>query len=75
MSKVTLESGKICQGCKVRHSVEVTHDQLARLNEWNKGNIRFIQEAVPEMSTGDREIFISGTCDKVFNEWFPPEED
>lgn len=36
---------------------------------------KHIQDALPELSAGDREILISGTHDACFNETFPPEGD
>lgn len=40
--------------------------------DWYTGR-KQIQDALPEMSVGDREVLVSGTHDACFNEAFPPE--
>jgi hypothetical protein len=34
-----------------------------------------IQDALPELSADERELLISNTCPKCWNEMFPPEEE
>lgn len=54
-----------CQWChtKVEHPVNLEH-----LENWRQGD--WIQDAMPELSPGIRELFISGTCDKCYEEIF-----
>ena len=40
---------------------------------WQGGKL--IQEALPELSADQRELLISGTCDKCWNEMFPSDEE
>jgi hypothetical protein len=35
----------------------------------------FIQNALPTLSSGDREVLISGTHNKCFDDMFPPDSD
>jgi hypothetical protein len=36
--------------------------------DWRKG--KHIQDAMPYLSAGDRELLISGTCESCFDELF-----
>lgn len=40
---------------------------------WQRGD--YIQDAMPELSADDREMLISGTCPKCWDELFPSDED
>ena len=40
---------------------------------WQGGKL--IQEALPELSADQRELLISGTCDKCWNEMFGSDEE
>ena len=40
---------------------------------WQGGEL--IQEALPELSAYQRELLISGTCPKCWDELFPPDWD
>lgn len=40
---------------------------------WQGGKL--IQDALPELSADQRELLISGTCDKCWNEMFPSDEE
>lgn len=48
--------------------VPVTQEQLDR---WKSGTL--IQNAMPHLSPGQRELFISGLCDSCFDALFPEE--
>lgn len=59
-----------CVVCQKEH--QFTLDRLA-YEAWQTDTK--IQDAFPEMSAADREILISGTCDKCFHQLFPSEDD
>jgi hypothetical protein len=40
---------------------------------WQSGE--FIQDALPELSTDERELLISGICPKCWDVMFPSDED
>ena len=41
------------------------------LSDW-KSEKKYIQDAMPYLSAGEREILISKTCDECFDKMFPP---
>lgn len=58
-----------CLACKEEHAVAM------RLDEWRAGRSAWergahIQDAFPRLPPEDREILISGTCPKCWNEIF-----
>jgi hypothetical protein len=58
-----------CQWCPTQIEVPV---DLKKIDAWRKGQL--IQNAMPDLSKDLREMFISGTCPKCWDEMFPPEE-
>jgi len=42
--------------------------------DWHNGE-GFIQDLMPYLSTGERELLISGTCGRCFDEMFPEDVD
>lgn len=58
-----------CSFCKVLHSVEVDENGYKK---WKFGRV-LIQNALPDSSLEDREILMTGLCDKAWNNIFPPE--
>lgn len=52
-------------GCNRTIDVEVTQAQVDR---WRGGEL--IQKAMPELSPGIRELFISGTCPDCWDDLF-----
>lgn len=58
-----------CPACKEEHAVAM------RLDEWRNGRSMWergahVQDAFPRLPPEDREILISGTCPKCWNEIF-----
>jgi hypothetical protein len=54
-----------CRKCGKEDALKVTEEEYE--NWWN-GDM--IQVAFPRMSAGEREIFVSGYCEKCFEELF-----
>ena len=61
----TIEKIIECEHCKKTYVFDV---QLEGLELWEKG--RSIQEVLPELDAGQRELMISGTCDACFDKFF-----
>lgn len=59
-----------CHTCGEMRSLVVPR---AGYNEWKGGTL--IQKALPQMSVGDRELMISGTCSDCFDRMFEEDED
>ena len=59
-----------CWKCLETHTIEVSAEGYA---EWQGGEL--IQDALPELSAGERELLISGTCDPCWDELFGDFED
>lgn len=64
MSKTSII--KTCVFCKEDKSIPVTQEQLERINARSER----IQDILPHVSAGDREMFISGICGKCFDNMF-----
>ena len=62
-----------CWNCNKTYAIDVPVDGHLK---WKAGN-GLIQEVLPELSDGERELLISGTCDTCWDELFggPEEED
>lgn len=60
-----------CPGCL--QPGRVTGVRPAAFEAWRDG--RHIQDVMPEMSEGDRELLISGMHSDCFDALFPPDED
>jgi len=60
-----------CWKCSKAYTIEVSADGYA---EWQGGEL--IQDALPDLSAGERELLISSTCDPCWDELFgEPEEE
>ena len=59
-----------CWNCENSHEITTTE---AAWKAWKSGEL--IQDAMPELSAGDRELLISGTCGECFDEMFPAVDD
>lgn len=59
-----------CVQCGKSHDLPVTTEQLLR---WNSGEL--IQNAMPQLTKADRELFLSGICGTCWISLFgvPPE--
>ena len=58
----TLRTLVKCRQCEVSHTIEVPKDGW---KAWRSGTL--IQEALPGVSSGDRELLISGICGECFD--------
>lgn len=57
-----------CNWCLQVQTVQITiQEHLA----WRRG--AFVQDAFPNLTPGERELFISGTCETCFDRMFPAE--
>jgi hypothetical protein len=54
-----------CMQCDRRYELLVTEEQLQR---WQAGEL--IQNAMTDLPPRDRELFISGTCDRCWRKMF-----
>jgi len=59
-----------CVKCKNLQEVDVNFEGF---QAWQSGE--FIQDALPELSTDERELLISGICPKCWDVMFPSDED
>ena len=57
---------KDCISCKTNHRIRVKKSDWGK---WQRGG-GLIQDCMPYLSAGDRELLISGICDKCFNSLF-----
>ena len=55
-----------CAQCDKRFDFPVTPEQLNALDGLNKD----IQDIFPELSPGERELFVSGMCGECFDKVF-----
>ena len=60
----------LCRICSQQQEVIAP---VAGLMAWEEG--AFIQDAMPELSAGDREMLISQTCDDCWRMMFGDDED
>ena len=63
---------KQCVACKEFKQIPMTGEQAARLLEGLLSGV-CIQDAVPDLSRGWREMFISGICPDCWEKMFGPE--
>lgn len=56
-----------CVRCGEIQTITVTKEQLEELNEPNR---RKIQDILPNHSASDREMFITGICNKCWDKMF-----
>ena len=61
-----------CNICGGLTTLEVTGDSM---NEYYSPNRRHIQDIFPYLSAGERELLISHTCPKCWEEMFGSDED
>lgn len=68
MYKHVFVDGKVfvnCVMCKDEHVIHITEEQYTA---WQLG--KYIQDAMPEIDAGKRELLISGTCPKCWEKLF-----
>jgi hypothetical protein len=63
-----------CRKCGETTQLKATTEQLTELY-LPRGERRLIQEIFPDLSIGDRELLISGTCDTCWQKMFGSDED
>lgn len=61
MGEKIIDYGVCCLWCNKEHNVRVP---LSGLIKWESGSL--IQDALPTLSAGDRELLISNTCESCF---------
>jgi hypothetical protein len=65
-----LELECICNHCDYTENILVHEcDYIA----WHNG--KYIQDAFPYLTAGQRELMISNTCDTCWNKFFPEDDD
>lgn len=71
-----IKSSRPCLQCRTFHEVEFkgSNEELQRRIQKLQGG-SLIQDVFPEFNTEEREILISGTCDKAWKEIFASEEE
>lgn len=66
--------GARCRLCNRVESVDLTENQFIKFQMWEQRLI-LIQDAIPEVAPELREMFVSGTCPKCWDEMFGGDED
>lgn len=64
-----------CNWCQKDVKVEMTVGQYKRYEAWRTTRLGHIQDYLPDLSEDDRELFISGTCKKCWEDIFGKGED
>lgn len=60
-----VQYGITCKHCGIVYVVDADPYDV---KDWNDG--KFIQDALPYLTAGERELFISGTCDDCWKDLF-----
>jgi len=63
-----------CLTHNVQHEVEIPTEMVAGYKMWTEGKIPFVQDALPLLPAGEREILLTGTCQAAWDEMFADEE-
>ena len=66
--------GARCRMCGKMVEVDLTEKQFSRFQLWEMG-VMHIQQAIPEVPAGIREVFISGTCEECWEKMFEGMDD
>jgi hypothetical protein len=64
----TMPLNVTCKSCRKDVELRVPFDQWT---EWQTG--KFVQDAFPHLTAGEREMLISGLCEKCFDKLFNDE--
>jgi len=70
-STKSIEVTVLCRHCRQYITINVPVDGYLK---WT-AHQALIQNAMPTLSPGDRELLISHTCNACFHKLFPPEEE
>lgn len=65
----------VCISCKKEKEVKLTEDQYTRYLGWKTGVIPHIQDALPDLSAGERELLISGMCEECWDQMIGSEDE
>jgi hypothetical protein len=68
------ENGNVGIECPRCHKTIELPLKEAELLAWNP-NETFVQDQFPQLTSGQREMLLSGLCEKCWNEIFESEED
>ena len=60
----------VCRLCRETTVIEADPDDIRK---WGTGTL--IQDALPYLPAGHRELLMSATCDSCWQELFPPMDD
>lgn len=63
-----LRGGKLSATCRICHVESILVVGKAQLSEWLCG--RLIQNVMPQLTSDERELMISGTCGECFDRMF-----
>jgi hypothetical protein len=69
----TYDKHMICQ-CRLCKKYSVVSVHQADFDDWQSSR-KFVQDAFPYLSNGDREILISNTCNNCWQDMFGSMED
>lgn len=59
-----------CRICGEFYQIPATPEQQAELDK-PRAERKFMQDIFPDLSLGDRELLISGTCSTCWDKMFP----
>lgn len=63
--------GVHCPRCLAVTGLPITEEELLA---WNPSE-QYVQDAFPQLTPGQREVLLSGICEKCWNEIFPEEDE
>lgn len=66
MSKTHIQTDIFCVHCGRLYTL-----QLSKAGIKARKNGAYVQDAFPELTAGERELLISGTCDDCWKRFFP----
>lgn len=71
-NKGILTIGRLCPMCEEYHTVDINKDQFENWLRWYfaEPGYEHIQDALPELSAKDREVFITGIDDECFQSMY-----
>jgi len=69
-SKTMFEKSVSCEHCNKTYVLNINETGW---KEWESGE--FIQDALPDLEAGERELLISGTCHECWKKFFGDRDD
>ena len=64
-----------CTLCKQTSTIDLTPEEQQAYEKWQNGELRLVQDAFPQWDDDKRELLISGTHPKCWNEIFLDEDE